>query len=136
MWRKRTGVVWRGVFVEFAVDELQTAVDMPELAQVMLGAQRQNLLDVKRDLLLLLSWQRGQIAIVIELHDARQMSPNRVVEQLRRLQVLASGDIVARRTHISRHCFIQTGRKRSDHRAFHAGARARQREQRRYSAPR
>ncbi|KPD15397.1 hypothetical protein ADM96_33325 [Burkholderia sp. ST111] len=133
---KRAGVLRRGVVVELAVEEFQAALDVAELVQIVLWTDSQNLVDVKGHLVLLIARQRGEVAVVIELHDARQMLANGIVEQLRGLQIFARGDVVACGGHVRGHRCVEPRRERRNHRAPHAGARPRKRQQRRHPAPR
>ena len=75
-----TNVLRGGVFVELAVEELEPAANLGQLAEVAFRLQRQDLFGVERDAALIFLRQAGELTVVQQLQDTRQVLAYGVVQ--------------------------------------------------------
>lgn len=112
------GVAGGGVFVPGAVDEQDWGFDLLACRQVVVRVKLQNLAEVVVHLVILMTVEGADVAVVEALEQRRQVFADGVVDQVAHVITTVCGQVVEALVQVVAHGAVDDGRERADHCAF------------------
>lgn len=129
------GVVRGGVLVPGAIDEKHRHLDALPCCQVFVRVKLQYLTEVIVHLVIFMTVQAADVAIVDALEQRRQVLADSVVDQMPHVVTAMCAEVVEAFVQVLAHGTVDDRGERADHRAFDASRLMRQCNQRSCAAP-